>query len=174
MKFFKMPVTVKFDEIVKFDGMSRNMIDQYSAFPRSNDGIPLIYDYMLTAYFKDICRELQKWYRCICYRMWTGCINDLGGELQRLYLYGLSAQEATDYCKKMYYNIFIEDRVNPIILPEGLDEGSDPCKIPTGAICFFTVIAVDTRGLDLVKEWLSYKHPNSVFGDITEVEIEKR
>lgn len=102
MKFFKMPVTVKFDEIVEFDGMFKNMIDRYSTLPRTNDGIPFIYDYMWRGYFKEICRELRKLFR-----------------YSDIFLLSAGLPE---YCRKIDSDIFLEDRINPIILPEGLDD----------------------------------------------------
>jgi hypothetical protein len=136
MKVFKMLVTIKCECI-------KNIFDRYPSLPRSDDGIPYLYDYMCIGYFEDIYRELSG-------------------------LYPFSLPMMT---KRMAYDIFIEDRINPMIFPEGWEYQVDREKIPAGSTCSFTVMTVNTGYLDLVKECFGFKHPDTDFGDITEVEI---
>lgn len=120
----------------------KNIIDRHPSLPWSNDGIPYLYDYMCIGYIRDIYRELS----------------------------GLYPSSLSLMIKRMAYDIFILDRVNAII-PGGLEYQVDREKIPAGSTCSFTVMAVNTEYLDLVKECFGFKHPDTEFGDITEVEI---
>lgn len=184
MKVFKMSVTIQFiegllgtlpsnpeiyrefkqpedDEMDHLPELSEDDPKGVTVFPRTEDDTPFIYDYQLKGLFKEKCAFL----RGVAGKDDESAASKGGPNLSS----GFAA-----FKKKIDGLFFIEDRVNPIILPEGTEitlcqrplraetakgpRVSLACseEIPAGSTCSFTVVVFNKKHIDLVKEWLEF------------------
>ena len=122
-----------------------------TVFPRTGDGRLFLYDYQILGFFKDACGALR---RC---------------DPKEFASPGLKAyKKIIDGC------IFIKDRQNPLVLPEGGETGicERPLRaqtaqgerialarsetVPAGTTLEFTVILLNSTFAGVVQEWLNY------------------
>lgn len=136
------------DPLVDEDGVP---VDEkgITVFPRTLEGIPFIFDYQWKGFFKEKCKFLKK---------------DAKSRSAKL----------ANHLKVIDGSVFVQNRQNPIILPEGGEitlcqrplraqtaQGERVAlscseEIPAGSICNFTVICEYDELVLLVKEWLDY------------------
>lgn len=118
-----------------------------TVFPRTDDGVPFLYDYQILGFFKDTC-----------------------GGLKRVSTTKSAAIKA--YKKEIDKLIFIKDRQNPILGNYEVGICERPLRamtaqgervslarseeIPAGAQVDFTIVMLMDSHEDAVREWLDY------------------
>ncbi len=139
----------KEDEVASI-GVTQYLEKGITVFPRDRDGNPGLFDYHWLGFFAEKCGYLRRF-------------DDT-----------LSAG-FTAYKKEIHGGIFLADRFNPIILPEGFDietfthivrtkpptgpQINTPTTselIPIGSKTTITVQVMAKTYIDLVKEWIMY------------------
>lgn len=149
----KAPDATTVDEEVEAVGVDEVVDKGKTWFPKTEDGIPFIYDYWIRGFFKSACSALR----------------GIKGNISS----GVKA-----YKKKVDLGIFIKDRKNIIENFTKITECQRPLRcqtmqgervsiaiseeIPSGATVMFTVQCLDDKDIDLVKEWLDYGQYNGL------------
>lgn len=149
----KAPDATTVDEEVEAVGVDEVVDKGKTWFPKTEDGIPFIYDYWIRGFFKSACSALRG-------------------------IKGTISSGVKAYKKKVDLGIFIKDRKNIIENFTKITECQRPLRcqtmqgervsiaiseeIPAGATVMFTVQCLDDKDIDLVKEWLDYGQYNGL------------
>lgn len=143
----KAPDAASIEEEVAALGAAEVTEKAKTVFPRTDAGIPFIYDYQIKGYFKDTCGGLRK-------------------------VKGTESSKIKAFKKEIDKLIFIEPREIPFEQYGVIGECQRPLRastpmgervslaiseeIPAGAVVEFTIVLFSEEHEALVREWLDY------------------
>lgn len=127
-----------------------------TCFPRTEEGEPFCYDYQIKGFFKDACSSLRR-------------------------VPGTLSSKLTAFKKVIDGTIFVEQRIIPFRLPDG--EACGMCErplrassasgervalaasetVPAGTVLEFTVLVMNPKDAETVREWLDYGRLRGLF-----------
>jgi hypothetical protein len=143
----KAPDASTTEEEVAALGVEEYAEKQMTVFPRTEDGVPFLYDYQIKGFFKDTCGGLKK-------------------------VSGTESSKIKAFKKEIDKLIFPEPREIPFENVDAIRECQRPLRastpqgervslaiseeIPAGATCTFEIVLLSDDHEDLVREWLDY------------------
>lgn len=143
------------EEVAAVEG-TEGAEDATTCFPRTEDGTPFCWDYQIKGFFKDACSSLRR-------------------------VTGTRSSKLTAFKKVIDGTIFVEERVIPFELPEGAECGrcERPLRassatgervalaasetVPAGTVIEFTVLVMNPKDAETVREWLDYGRLRGLF-----------